>query len=63
MTIYGRTITQDDMSNIAGYMDDEIRERLHFELAPCAPEEFLSAYLDADPDFESLLESEFDFER
>lgn len=63
MTIYGRAITQDDMSNIASYMDDEIRERLHFELAPCTPEEFLSAYLDADPDFESLIENEFDFER
>lgn len=63
MTIYGRAITQDDMSNIASYMDDEIREHLHFELAPCTPEEFLSAYLDADPDFESLIENEFDFER
>lgn len=63
MTIYGRAITQDDMDNIATYMDDEIRERLHGELAPCTPEEFLSAYLDADPDFESLIENEFDFER
>jgi len=63
MTIYGRAITQDDMSNISSYMDDEIRERLHGELAPCTPEEFLSAYLDADPDFESLIENEFDFER
>ncbi len=63
MTIYGRKITQDDMDNIATYMDDEIRERLHFELAPCKPEEFLAAYMEKDPEFEELLEREFDFER
>jgi hypothetical protein len=63
MTIYGRKITQDDMDNIATYMDDEIRERLHFELAPCEPEEFLAAYLEKDPEFEEMLEREFDFNR
>lgn len=26
-------------------MDDEIREQLHFELAPCTDEEFLAAYI------------------
>ena len=25
-------------------MDDEIREELHFELAPCTDQEFFSAY-------------------
>jgi hypothetical protein len=63
MTIYERKITQDDMDNIATYMDDEIRERLHFELAPCEPEEFLAAYLENDPEFEEMLEREFDFNR
>lgn len=61
MTIYGRKITQDDMNNIATYMDDEIRETIHSKLAPCEPEEFISAYLDADPCFVELLEQEFDF--
>lgn len=26
------------------YMDDEIRERLHDELAPCTEQEFFTAY-------------------
>ena len=30
---------------IASYMDDEIREKLHFKLAPCSNEEFLVEYL------------------
>lgn len=61
MTIYGRMITNDDMENIAGYMDDEIRERLHSELAPCTHEDFIAAYLREDPDFEDLLRRKFDF--
>ena len=28
-------------------MDDEIREELHGELAPCSDEEFLKAYMEA----------------
>ena len=28
-------------------MDDEIRERIHAELAPCSEEEFLAAYMEA----------------
>ena len=28
------------------YMDDEIREDLHAELAPCTDEEFLEAYME-----------------
>lgn len=27
-------------------MDDEIREQLHMELAPCTDEEFLEAYME-----------------
>lgn len=61
MTIYGKKITQEDMDVIGSYMNDEIREDLHADLAPCAPEEFLSAYLERDPDFLNLLENEFDF--
>lgn len=55
-------LDQNEMDIIASYMDDEIRKGLHFELAPCEPEEFLIAYLERDPDFESLLESEFGIE-
>lgn len=59
MTVYGRKITQNDMDAIAIHMNDEIREQVHFQLAPCTPDEFLAAYLEKDPDFEDLLKSEF----
>ena len=52
-------IDQKTMDTIASYMDDDIRETVHFELAPCTPKEFLCRYLDLDPDFTQLLESEF----
>lgn len=40
------------MELVATYMDDEIRERVHFELAPCAAQEFYDRYIELDPDFE-----------
>jgi hypothetical protein len=36
-----------DLETLAELMDDDIREQLHSELAPCSPEEFLEAYSDA----------------
>lgn len=61
MTRYGEeyTLTQEDLDVIATYMNDDIRENLHFDMAPCTPEAFLKAYVTEDPDFEELLESEF----
>lgn len=47
---------------IAIYMDDDKREQVHAELAPCKPEEFLARYCELDPDFEDLLKSEFSIE-
>lgn len=55
-------IDQKTMDAIAVYMDDDKRERVHFELAPCEPEEFLKRYLEIDPDFENVLKSEFSIE-
>lgn len=55
-------IDSDEMSNIATYMNDDIRERVHFELAPCSNEEFLIRYLHYDPSFETLLKTEFSIE-
>ena len=52
-------LDQEQMDVIASYMDDEIREDLHLEMAPCEPEEFLKAYVERDPDFEELLKTEF----
>lgn len=39
-----------------------IREKVHMELAPCRPAEFLKRYLEIDPDFANLLRSEFNME-
>lgn len=55
-------INQDLMDRIAIYMDDEKREQVHREIAPCSPEEFLKRYLELDPDFENILKSEFSIE-
>lgn len=64
MKRYGENfeLTQELMDTIASYMDDDKREQVHFELAPCDPEEFLKRYLELDPDFEDLLDSEFGIE-
>ena len=64
MKRYGENfeLTQELMDTIASYMDDDKREHVHFELAPCEPEEFLKRYLELDPDFEELLNNEFSIE-
>ena len=45
MTRYGEeyTLTQEDLDVIATYMNDGVRENLHFDMAPCTPEAFLKA--------------------
>lgn len=63
MTVYGRAISDKDMQAIGSYMDDDIREDLHCDLAPCTHEEFIAAYLERDPEFENLLRTEFNFKR
>ena len=40
---------------IVNLMNDEIRERVAFELAPCTEE----AFLELDPDFQNVLDTEF----
>jgi hypothetical protein len=50
------------MDAIAVLMDEEIREKVHFEIAPCSNEEFLKRYCELDPQFESVLKSEFSIE-
>lgn len=55
-------INQDLMDRIVIYMDEEKREQVHREIAPCSPEEFLKRYLELDPDFENILKSEFSIE-
>jgi hypothetical protein len=57
------TLTQEVLDEIATYMNDEIREDLHFDMASsCEPEEFLRAYVERDSEFENLLRIEFGIE-
>lgn len=65
MTIYGRQITDEDMSMIASYMDDDLREMVHSQITEeTTNEDFISMYLDVDDSGELLyiLKNEFDFE-
>lgn len=64
MKRYGESfiLKQDLMDTIASYMDDDIREDLHFRIAPCSPDLFLREYTKRDPDFIDLLKSEFSIE-
>lgn len=64
MKRYGEdfTLDGDEMDAIATYMNDEIREQVHAELAPCTEEEFLSRYCERDLNFEEFLGSEFGIE-
>ena len=57
-----KKINRKTMDAIASYMDDDIRERVHFELAPCTAIVFLRRYLTLDPDFADLLSAEFGIE-
>lgn len=52
-------ITKSKFETIASYMNDEIREQVHAELAPCTETEFLKRYLELDDNFYTLLYSEF----
>lgn len=64
MTRYREAYTLDNetLNTITTYMDNEIREKVHHELAPCTPEEFLMRYVQLDRDFKSLLKDEFSIE-
>lgn len=54
-------LSYDELSVIAMYMDDNIREKVHDELAPCTPHEFLKRYCELDETFIDVLKSEFHF--
>lgn len=55
-------ITNELMDTIATYMDDEIREKIHNEYAPCSNEYFIEKYIEQDPAFNELLQREFRIE-
>ena len=64
MKRYGKNyiLTQDLLNEIATYMNDEVRENLHLEIASCTPELFLKEYIKRDAGFKNLLVSEFGIE-
>ena len=64
MLRYGEKLDLDDglWEAIVGYMDDDIRENVHNDLAPCSEESFLNEYVKRDPEFEKLLDEEFGIE-
>ena len=55
-------LKQELLDVIATYMNDDIREDIAFELAPCSPDEFITEYVKRDPKFVDLLKSEFSIE-
>lgn len=50
------------MDVIVSFMDDDIREKVHCELAPCTYSNFLTRYIELAPEFEELLVNEFKIE-
>lgn len=64
MLRYGEKLDLDKnlWKTIVTYMDDDIRENVHFDLVPCSEEEFLDEYVKRDPEFKKLLHEEFGIE-
>ena len=46
--VNGKEYSYDEVVDM---MDDEIRESLHFKMAPCEPQKFVDAYVEIDPNF------------
>ena len=53
-------ITQEEIDILAVYMDNDVRERVHSELALCTPTEFLKRYLIYEPDFSTIVKNVID---
>jgi hypothetical protein len=54
-------LTQGTLDIIANYMDDEKREQLHGTTGLDTPKAFLEAYVEEDPSFVEVLNSEFTY--
>lgn len=55
-------IDEKTMVIINNLMNDDIREMVHREIAPCTYEEFLRRYCELDTGFEDILKTEFSIE-
>lgn len=51
------TLDEETWESIASYMNDDIREQVHCELAPCTNTEFMERYLEIDEDFDEIAYS------
>ena len=47
------------MNLLVHYMDEDLREKVHYELAPCSNEKFLKRYCELDLSFKNLVKNEF----
>ena len=47
ITVYDHNGNKISYEVAVNLMDDEIRERLHYEIAPCSEQEFFDVYLKA----------------
>ncbi len=56
-----KEVKREEMEVFEAYMDRDIMERVHFELAPCTNYEFLKRYCELDDGFEEFIDSEFGF--
>lgn len=50
-----RKITDAELGILSTYMNDEIRESVHFDMAPCTANEFLEEYLKRDENFIEIV--------
>lgn len=48
-------ISDNMMMELASYMDDEYREIVHFDFAPCSNEKFIEEYCKRDENFWQIL--------
>ena len=55
-------VTQRELDIIAEYMDDWLRDYIHFHYSPCTPGEFLREYIRREPSFKDVLRNEFSVE-
>ena len=55
-------VTQRELDIIAEYMDDCLREYIHFHYSQCTPGEVLREYIKREPSFEDVLINEFSVE-
>lgn len=52
-------ISDEVMEMLEIYMDDELREKAHYNVAPCTNDEFLKEYCKLDVTFTEFVQKEF----